>query len=61
MSASLASQTERSAPPRPGCSIRTARTELNSASSALATAQVPSSLPLSAIVIRAVNGNRSRR
>ena len=60
-SASLCDQIARRARPRPGCSMRTARTSPNSRASLLAIAQVPSVLPLSAIVIRAVNGKPSRR
>ena len=45
-----------SARPRPGRSRWTARTSGNLASSAQASGQVPSVLPLSAIVTRAVNG-----
>ena len=61
MPASLADQIERSAPPRPGRSSRTAQTEGSSAASASACAQVPSVLPLSAIVMRVVKGNVSPR
>jgi hypothetical protein len=58
--APLASHTDRSAPPRPGRSSRTARTAgASSAASPRATSQVPSVLPLSAIVTTTVNGNPS--
>ena len=57
----LADQTARSARPRPGWSRCTAPTSTNSRHRALATAQVWSALPLSAMVTRAVNGNCSRR
>ena len=60
-SASLCDQTARSARPRPGCSMRTARTSSKSRASRSAMAQVPSVLPLSAMVTRAVNGKPSRR
>ena len=61
MSASLAGQIDRSAPPRPGRSSRTARTQDSSPASARASCQVPSVLPLSAIVMRVVKGNVSHR
>src|ERR1700735_4439538 len=61
IAASLCDQTERSAPPRPGRSRRTARTPSSSVSKPNAWDHVPSSLALSAIVIRAENGNSSRR
>ena len=47
----------RSARPRPGSASRVARTRGRAPASAQAVAQVPSVLPLSAIVMRAVKGN----
>ena len=52
-SAALCDQMSRSARPRPGSSMRTARTSGSSRASRLAIAQVASVLPLSATVIRA--------
>ena len=61
-SASLADQIACSARPRPGRSRCTARTSPGSAAASdCATAQVPSVLPLSAIVTRAVHGKADRR
>src|SRR6266702_3836755 len=51
----------RNARPRPGSAIWTARTSGSSRASLSAIAQVASVLPLSAIVIRALNGKLSRR
>ena len=55
-SASLCDQIARRARPRPGRSRWTARTSASSRASPVATAQVASVLPSSAIVTRAVNG-----
>ena len=51
----------RSARPRPGSSILTARTCGSSRASWLAISPVASVLPLSAMVIRALKGKLSRR
>ena len=60
-SASLDDQTSCSARPRPGRSRCTARTSAYAVSSERAAGQVPSVLPLSAIVTLALNGKSSRR